>query len=43
MMIDPHDIYQAKVSLSHVMASCENQAVMAKVGLLSVEVFLNEG
>jgi len=43
MMIDPNDIWQAKVSIAHVMAACENQAVGAKVGLLAVEVFLNEG
>ena len=43
MMVDPNDTWQAKISLSHVMASCDNQAIVAKVGLISVEVFLNEG
>lgn len=43
MMVDPTDTWQAKVSLSHVMGSCDNQAVIAKAGLLAVEVFLNEG
>ena len=43
MLVDPTDIYQAKVRLSHIMANCDNQTIKTKANLLSVEVFINEG